>query len=448
MNNKPGSVQELMHIALPMMVSSACETVMMFIDRLFLSHLSVDHMSASMGGGITQFMMLSFFFGVVGYSSPLVAQYCGSNQKHKCSAVTVQTVMFAFMAYPVLLMLIPVGAMMFSGIGLPPKQLALQHSYYSILMWGSLPALLRNALSAFHSGVGHTRPVMRAALAALVVNTIVNYVLIFGNWGAPALGIEGAAYGTILGSSVAVVLLVINYFGPAMRAQYQTHRIRFLQWEYIKKLLRYGSPSGLEFLLGILAFNLVVLIFHSYGGSVSAAVTIAFNWDMVSFIPMLGINIGVGSLVGKYMGMRRPRYAHNSTMAGLRITMIYSLIVLVVFLGFTHELVSVFLSTVQDDGQTYDLAVFMVRMVSIYLLADALFSVFTGALKGAGDTMAVMLISTLWHWGFAIVTWILVKHAQWSPYHSWTVLVFMVCAMGLSLYLRYRQGKWMRLQVV
>ena len=81
--------------------------------------------------------------------------------------------------------------------------------------------------------------------------------------------------------------------------------LRF-DWPVMKRLLRFGLPPGFEFLMNMIAFNLLVMSFHSYGVEVAAAVTIAFNWDLVGFVPMVGINIGITSLVGRFMGAGSP----------------------------------------------------------------------------------------------------------------------------------------------
>ncbi|MDP6330010.1 MAG: MATE family efflux transporter, partial [SAR324 cluster bacterium] len=86
----PGGISQLLYIAIPMVVSQACETIMMFTDRLFLSQVSPMHMSASMSGGLTAFMFSTFFIGLTGYATPLVAQYLGSGNKKICGVVIFQ----------------------------------------------------------------------------------------------------------------------------------------------------------------------------------------------------------------------------------------------------------------------------------------------------------------------------------------------------------------------
>src|SRR5829696_1085244 len=91
----PGGVREMLAIAAPMVASSACETVMTFTDRLFLSELGTEYMSAAMAGGLTCFMMTTFFIGLTGYSTALVAQYLGAGKKENCAIVVTQALLIA-----------------------------------------------------------------------------------------------------------------------------------------------------------------------------------------------------------------------------------------------------------------------------------------------------------------------------------------------------------------
>ncbi|MFC1671964.1 MATE family efflux transporter, partial [Planctomycetota bacterium] len=181
--HRPGGVRQLLHIALPMVVSQACETAMMFVDRLFLAKLGPQFMSASMGGGLTVFMFMTFFVGLIGYATPLAAQYLGAGRKEYCARAVFQAIIIAVLAYPVILLCIPAGHMIFRTFQIAPEQLAPQKEYFNIMMYSAIIWLLRHAATTFFSGIGRTRIVMASAVAAMTVNVAANYVLIFGKLG-------------------------------------------------------------------------------------------------------------------------------------------------------------------------------------------------------------------------------------------------------------------------
>ena len=180
---------------------------------------------------------------------------------------------------------------------IPARQLVQQKLYFDILLYGAILVLLRNCLSSFFSGIGQTRVVMFSALTAMLVNVAANYVLIFGHLGFPALGIRGAAYGTPLRQPVrGLLVLLAAYLAPTNRREFGVALPRY-DGEVMRKLLRFGYPAGVELFLNLLAFTSMILLFHSHGLATATAVTIVFNWDMVSFVPLLGIQIGVVSTV-------------------------------------------------------------------------------------------------------------------------------------------------------
>ncbi len=444
-----GGITQLLVIALPMVVSQACDTVMMFTDRLFLSQLGPIHMAASMSGGLTAFMFMTFFIGLTGYATPLVAQYLGSGKEKKCAVVITQTLLVSIVGYPIILACIPLGHWLFEFIGHNQEQLELSNIYFDILMFGAIISLARNSINGFFCGIGKTRIVMISSLTTMVVNVGVNYILILGKLGFPSMGIKGAAIGTIIGGTCG--LLVIS-FGYIM--YHRSHRnynfARSLHFDAVvmKKLLRFGYPSGLEFFLNLLAFDLTVLFFHSYGTEVAAAVTIAFNWDLVSFIPLIGVNIGVTSLVGRFMGAREPDLAHRSTMSGIKLTSCYGFLMIFLFVVFPGPLVSLFIPDPDNTQTLSKLAEYMVGMVAFYVFADGFSLVFSGALRGAGDTFWTMVISVIFHWILLVEAVLLIKVFDLPPKVTWAVFVLTVPIIAASFYVRYRSGKWRKVKVV
>ena len=446
----PGGVRELMILAIPMIISQAADTVMLFVDRLFLSSLGKEHLAACMGGGLTSFMMLTFFIGLINYVNPLTAQYLGAGQKSRCSTAGAQGMIVALLSTPVVLALIPAGRWMLRGSGHDPLQTQLEIEYFTILGLGCALPLLRTAVSSFFAGVGRTRVVMIANLAAMVVNVLANYLLIFGHWGFPALGMRGAAYGTLIGSAVGTLILLAIYYSGPVHAEYGTRSELRISLDVIRRLFRFGVPGGIEFFMNLMAFNLFVLMFHSYGSDAAAAITIAFNWDLVAFLPLIGFNIAITSLVGRYMGAGQPDVAARTAWSGIKATSGYAILMFYLFLFHTSALIAPFTSggAPGDYDQVIPLAVVFVRIAALYVLGDGLIMVFDGVLRGAGDTRWTMWVSVTLHWIMTGVCYVLIKHTQASPVTSWCVFILLVYAIAIALVLRYRHGHWRTIRVV
>ncbi|MCK5583477.1 MAG: hypothetical protein KAI33_06785, partial [Elusimicrobiales bacterium] len=151
-----GGMMEMLSIAMPMVVSHACYSIMTFTDRLFLSKLSPAEMNAAMGGGLNVFMMMTFFFGLIGYSTALTAQYFGAGQKSKCASVVTQSLIISVIAYPIIMVSKSLGIMLFDYMGISPEQLHYQKIYFNTLMYAVIITLFRITFTSFFSGIGKT----------------------------------------------------------------------------------------------------------------------------------------------------------------------------------------------------------------------------------------------------------------------------------------------------
>jgi MATE family multidrug resistance protein len=291
---------------------------------------------------------------------------------------------------------------------------------------------------------------MMASAITMATNVAANYVLIFGALGAPELGIRGAAYGTVIGSLAGVLSLLCFFFSEKNKADYQVTSAFKFHWRIMGRLLRFGYPNGIELFFNLLAFNSMVLLFHSRGPVIATASTIMFNWDMVSFVPLLGVEIGVISLVGRYVGAKQPSIAEQATISGLKLGLVYSAIVFVLFVCFPECLVSVFSprnpSLIFD--QAVPTAVNMIRLASLYVMFEAVVITYTGALRGAGDTFWAMCISTSSHWTLVALLFLLLHVLDTSAETAWLWMVIAFLPLSCLVYLRYRTGHWREIQVI
>lgn len=448
--NNPGSIAEMVAVAFPMVVSFACDTVMIFTDRLFLAKLGSQSMSASMAGGLSVFMLMAFFLGLIGYTTALVAQYLGAGKKNGCARSLAQAVIIACAAYPLILACIPAMHFLFERSGIDAVQLAEQKKYFDIFIFGAIFSMLRHALSSFFTGIGHTRVVMAGAVIAMTVNVILNYIFVFGKFGCPALGIQGAALGTVIASACGALVLFSVYLSPKIRSEFMVDRWWGFDRAVMGKLWHFGYPGGLEFLLNLVAFTSMVFVLHSEGLIAAAATTVAFNWDMVTYIPLMGMEIGVTSLVGRYMGARQIDVVRRVVASGLKMGLCYGVLMIVVFASIPVQLVDIFRPDLSDGifSQAEPLAISMVRLVALYVMAQAVFMVFIGALRGAGDTMWAMRISVGLHWLILAILFVMLKVFHRPVYHAWLTLVLVFMALSITPFLRYRMEKWKSIRVV
>jgi MATE family multidrug resistance protein len=443
------TLRRMFAIAAPMVVSQASETLMLFFNRWIVSFLGADYIPASMSGGLTQFVFTSFFSGITGYVNAFVAQYHGARREDRCVHMTSQGFWLTLVFYPLLLLLIPAGRLIFVWAGHDAQQLALEFSYYRILMMGSFIFLLQSVLVGYFVGQGRTRVVMAANLFGILVNLPLSWVLVFGKLGFPRLGIAGAALGTLGGSLFIVCILFVAY----LRSASYRARASISSWaprlDLLRRLLRYGLPAGGEMFLNIFAFNVFVQLMQSYSPQVAAAVTISFNYDLVSFIPMLGVGAATTALVGHRMGAGDPKGARRVAFLGLRIAWGYGLLIVAAFVLGAPVLVRFFSGGfTAGDEAILPIAQTLLRLAALYILGDATNVVLGGALRGAGDTRWVLLMSGAAHWIMAAGAFVLIRVLVVPPVAVWLFFISFILSMTLFLFLRHRGGRWEKMRLV
>jgi len=448
--HKPGGQKELLTLALPMVISTACDGIMTFTDRLFLAKVGSEQMNASLAGGTALQMLTFFFIGLIGYTTALTAQYMAAGEKHNSSRTTFQAIIITLIAWPLIILTKPLIGSLFSWLNSPESQIGYQLEYVTILAWGVGFTLLRHTLSCYFVGIGRTKIVMQATVTAMITNVVLDYVLIFGKFGFQPMGIKGAAIVTVLGSVVASIMLFSKYLGHKNNIEFSVNKSFRFSSEIMKKLLYFGSPAGFELFLNFIAFFIMVALFQSQGDVASTATTIMFNWDMVSFIPLLGIESSVTSLVGRYMGAGRPQVAHRAALSGIKTGIIYSVVILMLFMFIPKTLVLVFQPDVPGEvfNNAVPIAVSMIRIASLYVLLEAVMIALVGALRGAGDTHYTMLVSIITHWTFVPVLYLCLNVFKLSVPFSWFILVVFFLLFSIILVKRFKSGKWKTIKVV
>lgn len=436
------TARELLDLALPMVVSQGSFAVMVFCDRLFLSLIGPEYMSAALGGGVASFFSISLFIGVVSYANALVAQYYGAGDLHKCPRVVTQGIFMVVLWLPLLAVIGYYVYQFFGVIGHPPEQLQLERVYYQILMLGCFFNLSKACIASYFAGIGRTRVVMIADVLGMLLNIPLSYALIFGKLGLPQLGIAGAAWGTVIATAFSLLLFALFYFSRVHRNKFRVLDSFHLDGGILRRYARLGFPSGLELFMNVATFNLFILMFQSYGVAQGAAAAIVFNWDMLSFVPMIGLNIAVISLIGRYVGANAMSRIDAVIAAGYKIALTYSSILAAVFVIFRMNLIDVFAGSGADFEEIREIGSFMMVGLACYMMADASILISGGALRGAGDTRWLMLTSISLHWLMLIAQYFIIIVYDYGPRLSWVVFVLMIIVIAVVYLGRLYSGVW------
>ena len=437
----PGGIKPMMQIAFPLMISTSTVAIMLFIDRLYLRQVSQEAMNASLSGGFTSFAFQSFFIGIIGFSTALVAQNYGARQFHNCPRVLTQTIVFSCCSVPLILALIPAGRWVLAIVGLSDGEVLQAQTYLTILMAGTGLDLFRNSLNSYFGGLGQTKVVLLATFVMAIANVSANYILIFGKLGFPALGIEGAAYGTIFAWFTGLVTLCVVYLKQIRFPEYQLLGSFQFDLEILKKLVRFGFASGLEIALLIFAIDLMILTLKSYGADVSTAITVGLTWIQTLHIPVIGLEIGTMSLVGRFIGARDTDSVSDSVFSGLLLASSYASIAALAFLFATDTMVLMFLES-DSSTSTLNLAIWGTQLNAFIIFVISWSGILGGALRGAGDTYGAMTIFATFWWFQFFLMFILVRLVKLGPDDVLAIHIFSSPLLLIAMMIRFRSGVW------
>ena len=450
--SKPNGYRQVLAISLPLVASMGSITLMQFTDRIFLANYSVDTIAAALPAGIASFTAIAFFMGVANYTNAFVAQYTGAQAFNRVGAAVWQGIYFSLLSAILLSSLYFIADILFDLIGHSPPIRSLEVTYFKILTLGAGLVVLSSTMASFYTGRGLTWTVMLVHMTGTAINIPLDFCLINGLGPFPELGIVGAGIATVTAYCVIVAFLSILIFSRSNRKKFGTWENRTFDRALFGRLMRYGLPSGIQFFLEIFGITFFIQMLGRLGDLELAASNIVLSIETLSFLPMVGFHIGNATLVGQAIGHGRPEDGVYSTTSALHITMAYMMLVAAIFVLTPEPLLRLFKANYQNTAQyakIMDLGVILLRFVAVFCLFDALNLVFSGAIKGAGDTRFIMWTIAALSIGVMIApAYIAIELLGAGLYTAWTIVTLYICALGIAFMLRYRHGKWKKMRVI
>jgi len=459
----PGGSKELLKLALPLIVSQSFMTVQVFVDTILLSWHNPLEMTAS----FPAIMWYWLFFGVLqvtaGYTSTFVAQYTGANRPHRVGIAVWQGIYFALIAGVVFLVVAPLSPLLISIAGPPPELHRPQTVYLRCLSFAALPMLVMAAVNGFFSGRGQTWTVLGIEAFGTVVNILLASVLIFGEQGitklglpgipgTPALGIEGAGWATVAGSYAAALLAITLMLRKKFRDQYGTASGWRPERELFGRLMRFGGPAGMQVFLDVLVFHLFTLFVVKLGVAAAGATTLTVRLNMIAFLPMMGLGQAVCILVGQRLGENRPDLAEKSVYTGLKWSFGYMCLIALAYVGIPTLLVSPFKpddpAKAEEFAQIVSVVPTLMLFVAIFSLTDAVNLTFALALRGAGDTKYVTMLTFILAWPLMVIPTALTVWLGGNVYWCWAFATAHIMGMSVCFWFRFRGGKWKSMRVI
>ena len=446
----PGGSRELLTLAAPLVLSQSFMTVQVFLDTLLLSWHDPLEMAASFPAVMWFWLAFGLLQVTAGYTSIFVAQYTGAGRPQRVGAAVWQGIHFAVLAGLLFLLVVPAAPFLIALGGHTPALQALEAAYLRCLAFAALPMLLVAAANGFFSGRGQTWVVLAVEAFGTAVNAALALLLVFGRAGFPELGIEGAGWATAAGSWASALLALALLLRPGNRAQFGMAAGWRPEPELFGRLLLYGGPAGVQVFLDVFVFFLFTQMVGWLGEAALGATTLTVRLNMIAFLPMLGMGQAVSILVGQRLGADRPDQAERVTRTGLRWVFGYMCVVAAVYLAAPRALVSLFESGRSPEQFAAVSAIVpgLLACVAVYSLADAVNITFAFALRGAGDTRFVSLLTFCLAWPVMVVPTFLVVRAGASLYWAWGFASAYILAMAVCFFLRFRSGRWKTMRVI
>ncbi len=442
---EPGGYYNVLYVAIPLIASTASLTVMLFVDRMFLSWHSAKSVAAAAPGGITYFTICSFFLGTAQYVNTIVAQKYGKGDKTACSRAVWQGFAFALLSAPVILALIFPGRAFISWAGHGEELVRLESDYFTYLMLGGIALPFNASVSSFFSGRGKTRIVMWGNILGNSANILADYVLIFGKFGFPELGIKGAGIASAVTNFIPCAFWLTIFLSTKYQEEYKTRASMVWDSKLFMVIIRYGIPSGAQFFLDVGSFTFFVMIVGRLGEVELAVNNIALAIEIPAFLPMVGMSIATSTLVGEYIGRNQYQLARKSAYSGLKLALGYSLVFTILFLCIPDFFLEIFLPVdqVHVHPEIISLGKPLLTIMAIYVMFDNTAIVMTGALNGAGDTKFTMWTQIGVSWGIFIpVVYILIHMMGMGLVTAWLCLLGYVLSIGVLFLLRFRSNRW------
>jgi len=441
------SLRYMLKLAAPMVVTTISFTVMQFVDRFMVSRLGTDALAAILPAGIVSFVPASFALGVTATLNTFVSQSLGKGKLKDCSNYCWQVIYMGLAYFTVVLLLLwPAAPWIFGTMGFEPAVIELEVTYFRIMLYTQFLAVFIWSSSRFFMGIHRPIVTMYAAMCSQVVNIAANYVLIFGKLGFPAMGIEGAGWGTFIGMTVNAVIPMYMFLTGSTNSRYKCTRSLNIDLGKMVDLVRVGFPAGFAFMvhvafLGLILFGLV----SKFGNAASAATSAVFSCINVSVMPVVGMAIALTAAVGKSIGRGRKDIAVKQTSVCLRLGLIYMGTMGACFYLFREHIMAIW----SEDAEVVEIGAGILICAAIFQVFDAAVITYNGALRGAGDTLWLALVSAVCTSVILGAGGVLVLKffPQLGPLGPWIAFTVNIIAVGIANRWRFKSNRWMKIDL-
>jgi MATE family multidrug resistance protein len=430
----PGPWHALLALALPIVAVQLGTMAMGVVDSIMVGRLSAEALAGVALGNIYFFAGVVFSMGVLLALDPVVAQAVGAHDEPAIERGLQRGVVLALLlSVPASLLLLTVEPVL-GALGQPPGVVPLAARYVIRELPGVFPFLAFVVLRQTLQALGLVRDIIAAIVVGNVVNAGLNWILIFGHLGSPALGVNGSAWATTASRWV-MLLVLLALAWPALGHRLMRRHPEVLDPAPLRRMVVLGAPIGGQMQLEFGVFGVVALLMGRFGTVPVAAHQIALNLASFTFMVPLGVAQAGAVLVGRAVGGGDAAGARAATRAALVTGVGFMTFTAVLFLAVPALLASVY----SADPAVVALAAALIPVAGVFQVFDGTQVVASGVLRGTGDTAVPLAINLLGFWIVGLpVSLVLGFRTALGPVGLWWGLVAGLAAVGLLLLARVR----------
>ncbi len=441
---QPSPLRQLLTLALPIVISRASQTVIGLSDALLVADLGKTALSATTTGALNVMVLLILPMGVTFIVSSYAAQHFGRGELGAARRYGWYGLIVSLFAQALgLLGLLPLHWVL-DVMPMEADVRGLMEEYMRIRLLTGGAAIGVEALANYYGGLGRTRPGMVANLVAMALNVVLDWALIWGKLGAPALGVAGAAWA----SALATLVAFLGFFAFFLWDGRELDRPRLALHELLR-MLRFGLPSGFNWLFEFLAYVVFVnVVVGKLGTATLAALNSVMQLNSASFMPSFGLSSAGAILVGQAIGAKKkddvPALVWLTVRAAASwqgaIGLFYFFIPAVLMRPFTDG---------PGGAEMLEVGTRVLMVSAAWQLFDATAMAYAETLRAAGDTLFPMLVRIVIAW------FVFLPGAAYSVYglglSEVAASFWLVAYLGLlavAMVLRFRSGKWRSMELV
>ena len=388
-------IKNTLILALPVSIGQLGHIMMGVVDSVMVGSIGSVPLAASSLVNSLFFLVLTFGIGMTLAITPIVAIAKGGKKNDECGIVLRQALIANTFFSILLTAIIFLGADFIPLLNQPEEVAEKAVSYLKILGLSILPFMLFQNHRQFLEGISHVKPPMIIAILANVVNAFLNWILIFGNLGAPALGLDGAGWATFSTRCLMALALVLYVTKSPLFKKYDpSFNYRNINFPVIKKIISIGLPTGFQYFWEIAAFSFAAVMIGWMGTTQLAAHQIAISMASVTYMIILGISaagtIRVGNAVGKKNISETRRAGFTAVSIAASVMFVFG----VLFIILRNFLPSLYI----NDIEVINLASSLLIVAAFFQIFDGVQATSAGVLRGLTDVKIPLFIIFISYW--------------------------------------------------